>query len=509
VPDSAPAPRLVLVLGDQLTPDRGALRGARPGVDTVVMAEVQEEASYVPHNKLKIALVFSAMRHFRDELQALGFAVIYFHYEDGKHSLLEAVECALSRCDAHSLRIGHPGEYRLAAEFEAWSLPVPLELVEDDRFLCSREAFRAWAQGRKQLRMEHFYRQMRKRYRILLDERGEPEGGKWNYDQSNRRGWRNREELPTRSMVAPDAVTQSVLDLVEREFPDNPGLTERFQYATTRCGARDQLDWFVDEALPLFGTYQDALAEESAVLFHSLISMYLNIGLLDPGAVCSKVEEAYRRGACPLSAAEGFIRQVLGWREYVRGIYWQFMPAYAGLNRLEATRPLPAWFWDGNTDLRCLQVALRQTLDSGYAHHIHRLMVIGNFCLLTGMDVAEVCQWYLAVYVDAFEWVELPNTLGMALFADDGLMASKPYAASGKYIQRQGNHCAECRYDPKVVIGAGACPYNSLYWHFLSRHRDRFLGNPRMALALRNWEDKPAEQRARIDKCAEAYLEQL
>jgi len=315
--------------------------------------------------------------------------------------------------------------------------------------------------------------------------------------------------VPAQPVFEPDEVTARVLELVQHEFPDNPGDLGCFRYAVSRRQAEVQFDWFLQHALPEFGTYQDALAEESPFLFHSLVSMYLNIGLLDPREVCVKVEQALARGDCELNAAEGYIRQVLGWREYVRGVYWHAMPDYAAMNSLEAGRPLPAWFWDGDTDMRCLQRALRQTLDMGYAHHIQRLMVIGNFCLLSGMDVKEVCRWYLAVYVDAFEWVELPNTLGMALFGDGGLMASKPYAASGKYIQRQGNHCARCRYDPGAMTGEEACPYNSLYWHFIARHRDAFRNNPRMTLTLRNWEDKSTEQQAEILRCAEAYLARL
>jgi deoxyribodipyrimidine photolyase-related protein len=500
-------PALILVLGDQLTPGRGALRDARPGIDTVVMAEVRQEATYVRHNKMKIALIFSAMRHFRDELESLGFSVIYYRYEEGKASLLEAAEAALERCGADSLRICEPGEYRLLHEMQGWRLSVPLTLVADDRFLCSRDEFGEWAGDRKQLRMEHFYRVMRKRYQLLLDENDGPEGGKWNYDQSNRKGWRNRDTVPDQPDLRADSIDGEVLELVQQEFADHPGDLDAFQYATDREGARAQLQWFLQNALPLFGTYQDALAEESPHLFHSLVSMYINIGLLDPLEVCRQVEGAFRNGHCDLSDAEGFIRQVLGWREYVRGIYWRFMPAYAECNSLEASHPLPDWFWSGETDMRCLSVALRQSLDLGYAHHIQRLMVIGNFCLLAGIDVAEVCAWYLAVYVDAFEWVELPNTLGMALYGDGGTMASKPYAASGKYIQRQGNHCGPCRYDPKKTTGEGACPYNSLYWHFIDRHAGRLRNNPRMALPLRNWDRKPAGERAAILRWADSRLE--
>ena len=501
---------LILVLGDQLTPDRGALKDAVPGRDSVVMAEVASEARYVQHNRHKIVLIFSAMRHFRDELRALGFTVHYFSYsENGPATLLEAVQITLQQCAVTELRCCEPGEYRLLCELQQWVLPVPVRLFADERFLCTRSAFANWAHGRKQLRMEYFYRDMRRQYQVLLDDQGGPQGGRWNYDADNRRGWRSQDKVPPRLQVTPDAITADVMALVEREFVDHPGDLSRFYLAVTRREANLHFRWFLDHGLQHFGTYQDALAEESPWLFHSLLSMYINIGLLDPLDICRQVEQAWRDGSCELTAAEGFIRQVLGWREYVRGIYWLAMPEYAGRNALQAQRPLPHWFWTGATDMRCLHIALKQTLDLGYAHHIQRLMVIGNFALLAGLSVKQVCDWYLAVYVDAFEWVEMPNTLGMALYADDGLMASKPYAASGKYIQRQGDHCKQCRYSPTRSTGDGACPYNSLYWRFIDRHREAFQRNPRMGLVIKNWERKPEEEKNAILDWANTQLAQL
>ena len=493
---------LTLVLGDQLTRDRGALRSATPGESVLVMAEVRAEAGYVPHSRHKIALIFAAMRHFRDELRDCGFEVIYYDYAMGVGSLGEALDRAVRDGDFTSVSCCEPGEYRVRSDLEAWSSKsgVPLAWHRDDHFLCSGEEFRAWADGRKQLRMEYFYRQMRQRHKVLLTPEGEPEGERWNYDRDNRAGWRAKDTVPARPALEHDRLTREVLALVEQAFPDNPGDLSQFNLAVTSAGANDQLEFFVEHCLGRFGQYQDALAEESTWLFHSLVSMYLNIGLLDPLRTCRRVEEAWREGRCTLAAAEGFIRQVLGWREYVRGIYWLAMPDYAQRNALDASTPLPDWFWDADVDMRCLQQAIGQSLEHGYAHHIQRLMVIGNFALLAGLAVEEVCDWYLAVYVDAFEWVELPNTLGMALYGDGGLMASKPYAASGKYIQRQGNHCAQCRYRPDRVTGEGACPYNSLYWSFVARHRDSFASNPRMALVMKNWDRKsPEDQRDIID----------
>lgn len=504
-------PTLRLILGDQLGPSSPVLAGADPSCDVILLAEVASEATYVRHNRHKIALIFSAMRHFAAELRELGFEVIYRRYEEGLSSLLEAVAGALVGRTIEGVAVTMPGEYRLLAELQHWEdkLAVPVLILDDTRFLASTEDFARWARGRRQLRMEYFYREMRRRYGLLIDDDGEPEGGQWNFDAENRSGWRGGEVIPDRPAVAVDAITREVIERVRQAFPANPGDLDAFRLAVTRADAQAQFDWFCEHALPRFGTYQDALAEESPWVFHALISMYLNIGLLEPLAVCRQVEAAWRDGCCSLAAAEGFIRQVLGWREYVRGVYWHAMPAYAQRNTLAASRELPAWFWTGATDMRCLARALRQSLDHGYAHHIQRLMVIGNFALLAGLDVRDVCAWYLAVYVDAFEWVELPNTLGMALHGDGGLMASKPYAASGKYIQRQGNHCAQCRFDPKKTTGEGACPYNSLYWHFIDRHQDYLSSNARMGLIVGGWRKRAPAEREAIVAWADQLLEEL
>ena len=501
---------LILVLGDQLSWHNPALLAADPTQDHVLMAEVTAEASYVRHSRHKIVLLFATMRHFAMELRHRGFTVHYREIGEGIESLEVACASTLNQCSPARLVACSPGEYRLLAAIRGWSqrLGLPVTLLEDSRFLASGEDFRRWAESRKQLRMEYFYRDMRKRYGLLLDG-VEPCGGKWNYDADNRSGWRNQVDIPDRPDVTPDALTTSVIDEVSRLFPDNPGDLSQFRLAVTHEGARAQFEWFCSNGLGNFGTYQDALPEESPWVFHSLISMYLNCGLLEPLEVCQRVEAEYRADRCSLAAAEGFIRQILGWREYVRGIYWLFMPEYATRNTFDARRPLPDFFWTGDTDLRCLQRALQQSLDLGYAHHIQRLMVIGNFALLAGLDVDSVCAWYLAVYVDAYEWVELPNTAGMALYADDGAMASKPYAASGKYIQKQGNHCKQCRYNPGKTTGEDACPYNSLYWSFIDRNEQRLSTNARMGLILGNWRKRdPLEKQAVVD-WAESLLQRL
>ena len=500
----------ILILGDQLSWRHPLLLDAAPADTVIILAEVAEEATYVRHNRHKIALIFSAMRHFAQALEARGFTVQYSRLKDNVPSLLAACEQARDSWSLTALHICEPGEYRLAAQMTSWeqALDIAVTVHEDTRFLSSRADFALWAEGRKQLRMEYFYRDMRKRYRLLM-EGEQPEGGKWNYDADNRQGWRGQTDIPERPAQGLDAVTREVIDEVAAAFPTNPGDLSTFRWAVTAEDAEKELVWFCEHALPHFGSYQDALAEASPWLFHGLISMYLNCGLLEPLPVCERVEAAYRRGHCSLAAAEGFIRQVLGWREYVRGLYWLKMPDYGELNALDATRKLPDWFWTGETQMRCLSRAIKQSLDLGYAHHIQRLMVIGNFALLAGLDVQAVCDWYLGVYLDAFEWVELPNTLGMALFADGGIMASKPYAASGKYIQKQGDHCQACPYDPKQVTGDRACPYNSLYWHFIDRHSDSLSQNPRMGLIMGGWRKRAATDREAVVDWGEQMLQRL
>ena len=503
--------RLILVLGDQLSLTNPVVASADPAWDEVLMAEVFEEAHYVRHNRHKLVLFFSAMRHFAETLRERGFAVHYVALEDGVDTICGALINQVARGDYTSVEICEPGEYRVQADLlkVGERLSIPVHLHDDSRFLCSRDSFSSWAEGRKQLRQEYFYRVMRKRHGLLLDGPDKPAGGRWNYDRENRKGWRAAVDVPERPVIEKDELTLAVLTEIGERFPDNPGDLAQFNYAVTALQAQEQLDWFCEVALPQFGTWQDGMAEESPWLFHSVIALYLNIGLLDPGPVCRQVEAVWRDGGCELAAAEGFIRQVLGWREYVRGLYWHLMPGYRDNNYLEATTPLPAWFWTGDVDMRCLSLALHQSLELGYAHHIQRLMVIGNFALLAGLDVDEVCAWYLGVYVDALEWVELPNTLGMALFADGGVMASKPYAASGKYIQRQGNHCASCRYDPGRVTGDGACPFNALYWRFIDRHGAAFAKNGRMGLILSNWARRNMEERTLIVQQAESDLQRL
>jgi deoxyribodipyrimidine photolyase-related protein len=490
--------KLHLILGDQLTHSLSALQGIDPAHDTVLICEVMEEAIYVKHHKKKIAFLFSAMRHFAEELREKGMKVRYIKLDDPENSgdFTGEVKRAIAALGSTELVVTEPGEFRVLEMMKSWEaqLKIPTTILADDRFLATHAEFAVWAKGKKQLRMEFFYREMRKKYNILLESDGKPTGGEWNFDKENRKP-------PTRGLTSPkrpshkkSAITREVLALVEAKFPDHFGILEPFHFAVTRDQAMLELDHFIETLLPNFGDYQDAMVAGEPYLYHSLISSYLNSGLLTPLEICQKAEFAYHAGGAPLNAVEGFIRQILGWREYIRGIYWLLMPDYGERNSLHATRPLPAFYWSAKTDMFCMAESVRHTRDHAYSHHIQRLMVTGNFALLAGLDVKQVQEWYLAVYSDAYEWVEMPNTLGMALFGDEAVVASKPYAASGKYISRMSNYCKSCRYDPEVMTGDKACPFNALYWDFLDRHRDKFSGNQRMPYVYSTW-DKFGDQK--------------
>lgn len=503
---------LRLVLGDQVSQGLSSLRDLDPARDTVLMAEVLGECTYVRHHPKKIVLVLAAMRHFALVLRAQGVTVRYIKLDDpqNRQSLRGEVERAVAELGPERIVVTEPGEWRVLEELRALegATGVPVDIREDDRFLCSIDAFRAWAEGRRGLRMEFFYRDMRRRTGLLM-EGDDPVGGAWNYDHANRRSLPAGIRAPAPPTFLPDAVTAEVIDLVRQRFASHFGSVEGFDLPVTAAEARMALADFIEHRLALFGDYQDAMAEGEATLFHSLLSPALNIGLLDPRTVCEAAEAAYREGAAPLNAVEGFIRQILGWREYVRGIYWLKMPGYAETNALDATRKLPSFYWTGETDMACLRAAIDQTRELAYAHHIQRLMVTGNFALLAGVDPREVNEWYLVVYADAFEWVQLPNTHGMAIHADGGIMASKPYAASGKYIDRMSDHCGGCAYRVKDSTGPRACPFNYLYWDFMARHRQRFAKNPRMVQMIRLLERMDPGKVAAMRAEAARFLDRL
>ncbi len=508
---------LIVVLGDQLDLDASAFDGFDAGVDAVWMAEVAEESTHVWSSKPRTVMFLAAMRHFALALKAAGRALHYAHLDAPGNSggLGAQLQADIERLQPTRLVMTAPGDWRVlqaikaVAEFNG----LPLDIREDRHFFVSVREFAAHAKGRKSLRMEYCYREQRKRQRVLMQGDGqgdgqgdEPVGGQWNFDADNREafGAAGPGAVPQRTSFEPDTITREVIALVNTRFAQHPGQLDSFAWPVTREQALQALQLFVQHRLPLFGRYQDAMWPGDPWLYHSYLSAALNLKLLNPREVVAAAEAAHRDGHAPLASVEGFIRQILGWREYVRGIYWTQMPDYAERNALDAQANLPAWYWTGTTDMACLRDALAQTLTHGYANHIQRLMVTGLYTLMLGVQPKQVHEWYLAVYVDAVEWVELPNTLGMSQYADGGVMGSKPYIATGKYIQRTSPHCKGCRYDPAQRSGDSACPFTTLYWDFLMRHQTMLAKNPRMALQVKNVARLTDEQKQAVMERAAA-----
>ena len=501
---------LIVVLGDQLSPALSSLAAAPDG--HVLMAELSDEAGYVRHHKQKIALVFSAMRHFAKALREAGREVSYLAY--GEHAAVNSFTDAVAHMvDKHTfdrVLVTEPGEYRLAEEFADWTarFGVPVEILPDTRFIATHEEFENWAAEKKQLRMEFFYREMRRKTGLLMD--GEqPLGGQWNYDADNRKKLPKGHVLPMRKRSAPNALTRQVLDLVETHFANHFGTLDGFGWPVTAGEAEAHYEHFLDHCLPHFGDYQDAMKSGESFLYHGLVASSLNLGLLDPLDICRRAEARLRDGQAPLNAVEGFIRQIIGWREYIRGIYWLKMPDYLDSNFFNHRRDLPDFYYTGDTDMACLREAVGASHTHAYAHHIQRLMITGNFALLAGIDPKQVNRWYLEVYADAYEWVQLPNTHGMALFADGGVVASKPYIASGAYVNRMSDYCADCSYQVKQPTGETACPFNYLYWDFVTRHRDTLSNNPRMGMVYRTYDKMDEAKKQAIGTSAAAFLEKL
>jgi len=500
---------LVLVLGDQLTPQSAAFDGFDSRQDAVWMAEVAEESTRVWSHKARIALFLSAMRHFRDAMRKKGITVHYRQLDDRENrgSLSAELAGAIQRLRPRGLRVVRPGEWRVlqCIAGTARQAHCELEVLPDRHFFATVDDFHAHAQGRKQLRSEFFYRELRRKQGVLTDG-NRPEGGRWNYDSENRLTFARSGpgDVPEPLGFQPDATTKVVIELVNRRFPDHPGRLDRFAWAVTRQQARRALKDFISSRLGRFGPYEDAMWTGQPFLYHSRLSSALNLKLLDPRDAVAAAVEAYRTGAAPLNSVEGFVRQIIGWREYIRGIYWHFMPDYLGFNHFGAEQPLPGFYWTGETEMNCLREVISQTLALGFAHHIQRLMVTGLFALLLGVSPKEIHQWYLAIYVDAVEWVELPNVLGMSQFADGGLMSTKPYIATGKYIKRMSNYCTNCRYRPGERVGEDACPFTTLYWDFLLRHETLLAENPRILLQIRNLRRLDRNERRRLRRSADA-----
>lgn len=511
---------LILVLGDQLSHTSPALLGLDPDHDAVLMIEAPGEATHVWSHKARIAIFLAAMRHFRDELRRKQVPLHYVELvaEGEPGGLLERLASALARLRPERLKLVEAGEWRLQQGIEgvARAAGVDLQTVDDTHFLCSRADFRRWAgTGRRTLRMEFFYREMRREHRVLLDAAGKPEGGRWNFDAENRKRWPKSGPglIPPPEGFAPDATTGDVLALVESRFAEHQGSLDTFLWPVCREDALRALAVFVETRLPMFGTYQDAMWTATPLGWHALLSSSLNLHLLDPREVIVAAEAAYRAGRAPLASVEGYIRQILGWREFIHGVYWLDMPGLAQANHLQAHRKLPAWFWTGATKMVCAREAIGSTLRHGYAHHIHRLMVTGLFAMLAEIEPGQVADWYLAVYVDAVEWVELPNVVGMALYAHGDRFTSKPYIASGAYIDRMSNYCGGCAYAPTPAEASKRtkplCPYTVLYWNFVDRHADALRQNVRAGAMVTNLERRSSEERESLRSAAAAMLERL
>jgi deoxyribodipyrimidine photolyase-related protein len=504
--------RLLLVLGDQLSAPNPLLAEYRAG-DVVVMVEARAESTRIWSHKARTALFLTAMRHYGEWLRTREIELDYVRIDAPEAgSFASAVTATVRRRQPTELVMVEAGEHGVQQEIvaSAAAAGIGLRVLEDARFLCGHDQFQEWRQGRRSLLLESFYRTMRRTHGILVED-GQPVGGRWNFDRANRKafGRQGPGMLPAPPAWPANDLTRTVLRDVQNLFPDNPGSLARFNWPVTPAQARQMLDDFVNQRLPAFGRYQDAMWDGEWLLYHSGLSAAMNLKLLDPRAVLDAVLAAYQAGHAELAAVEGFVRQVLGWREYVRGVYWDQMPGYLDENALGAELDLPVWYWTGDTDMHCLAAVIGQTLEYGYAHHIQRLMVTGLFALLLGVRPRALHEWYLAMYVDAVEWVELPNTLGMSQHADGGLLASKPYAASGRYIARMSNYCAGCRYRPEQATGADACPFTTLYWDFLLRHESRFADHPRAAMQWRALQRIDGARRRAIRTAAATLRQRL
>lgn len=503
-------PPTVWILEDQLSPGLSTLRQS-PASAPVLLIESRRTMRMLPYHRKRLVFLVSAMRHFADELRAAGRDVRHYPLkETGYLDSLSALADHVRRTGSREFWIVRPSEYHT----QAWLDTLPTKLgirirwFDSSLFLAGRDEFRAWATSIRSPVMEPFYRRMRQRHRVLMRGRT-PAGGKWNLDALNRKRLPPDFAVPSVPAFAPDRLTREAIRDVDRDFADHYGSTAGFDLPVTRPDARRALDDFLDHRLPMFGDYEDAMSSRHPVLFHSLLSPLLNVGLLDPMTCICAAEERWVAGRAPLNSVEGFIRQVLGWREYVHGIYWTFMPEYRLRNAGEEDRELPSFFWDGRTEMNCLRHAINAVVDRGYTHHIQRLMLIGNFATLAGLSPQAVNDWFLAMFVDSHDWVVTPNVIGMAMHADGGTMATKPYVSSGAYINRMGDYCRGCRYDVTRRTGPDACPFNFLYWSFLHRRRPMLRRNVRMSLTMRNLDRIDADELLQMRQQAEALLASL
>ena len=497
----------VWILGDQLSPRISSLEGLQPTACVILMIESIEHCRRLPFHKQKLVLVWSAMRHFAEEIRQLGYEV---DYHAAASSFTAALRQHIRRYGSQRLRMMESAEFGVTETLiqEARKSGLLVETTPNTMFLSDKESFQRESAGKRSRLMEAFYRTMRHRTGLLMVG-GKPAGGKWNYDTENRKHPPKDLSCPPVPSFVPDAITRDVISLVEKNFPHHFGRADAFRWPVTREDAQRFLDDFLEYRLAQFGPYQDAMVLGQRSLFHSLLSPLLNVGLLQPLDLCRGAEAAYLNARAPLNSAEGFIRQVLGWREYVYQVYHWRMPGYREMNYFETDAPLPAFYWDGNTRMRCVREAIEALREDGINHHIQRLMITGNFALLAGLNPQHVHEWYWVAYVDAHEWVVAPNVLGMALYADGGILGSKPYAASANYIQRMSDYCRHCPYNPRAVAAEDACPFNTLYWDFLARNEKKLRHNPRMALVYRNLDKRKGEDLKSIQTQARRLLGRL
>jgi deoxyribodipyrimidine photolyase-related protein len=500
---------LRIILYDQLSHQISSLSDIDKDEDIVLMVELHSEFTHVKHHKKKIAFLLSAMRHFAKELKDSGVNLRYVKIDDqnNKNSLKDQIKEVIEKYSVKKVIVTYPSEYRILQEIKSWKniINIPIEIREDNRFLCTPNEFSKWAGEKKQLRMEFFYREIRKKHNILMNG-DEPEGGKWNYDNENRKLPPKDLNIPANYKIKQDQITMEVIKLVNEHFFDHFGDLEPFFFAVTRDDARLVLIDFIEKRLEKFGDYQDAMIENEPWMFHSHLSFYLNCGLLTPIECVKAAEYAYHRKNLPINSVEGFIRQIIGWREYIRGIYWHRMPSYKNENFFGANRKLPSFFWEADSKMNCVDQCVKETKKHAYAHHIQRLMVLGNFALLAGIHPNEVNEWYLIVYADAYEWVELPNVTGMILFADGGYLASKPYAAGGSYIKKMSNYCTNCSFKINIKNGSEACPFNYLYWNFLVCNRSKLETNHRISMMYKTYDKMSSSQKEAIASDSRKFL---
>jgi len=503
---------LRLILGDQLNPDHNWFSEVSPDI-VYTMMEIRQETDYVLHHAQKVIGIFAGMRNLAEQLTAKGHRIHYvqINADDNQQSLTANLIWLIAHYQAQRFEYQEPDEFRLDQQLKDFtqSLTIDSAMVSSEHFYTQRNESATIFKGQKQWLMERFYRLMRTKHQVLMQDPKKPLGGQWNFDQENRKSWPGTPAEPVDSRQTHNhlALWESIKKAGVNSFGQPQA--EDFKWPLNRQEALVHLEVFIRDILPEFGNFQDAMSTKGWRLFHALISFALNTKMLNPKEVVCKAEQAFRQDAVSLATAEGFIRQIIGWREYIRGIYWAHMPGYDTHNTFEHTTPLPEWFWSGETKMNCLSHAIGQSLEHAYAHHIQRLMIIGNFSLLAGLDPAALHRWYLGIYIDAFEWVELPNTVGMSQYADGGLLATKPYVSSAAYVDRMSDYCKSCHYNKKLREGEKACPFNALYWDFFDRNKEKLSSNFRLGMVYRNLEKMDSTALANLKAQATITLSKL